>query len=99
MVCPMSTLRAAVVQFEHAPNDEPANFAKIESFARRAAAQNVRLLAFPECCITGYWFLRNLTHEELKSLAEPVPAGASTQRLLVLARELNMTIGAGLVEA
>jgi predicted amidohydrolase len=95
----MSTLRAAVVQFEHAPADKPANFAKIDAFARRAAADEVRLLAFPECCITGYWFLRNLTSAQLKDLAEPVPAGPSSQRLLAVARELNMTIGAGLVES
>jgi predicted amidohydrolase len=95
----MPTLRAAVVQFEHAPNDKQANFAKIESFARRAAKDNVRLLAFPECCITGYWFLRNLTHPQLKDLAEPVPTGPSTQRLLALSRELNMTLGAGLIES
>jgi predicted amidohydrolase len=94
----MSTIRAAVVQFEHARGDKRANFAKIETFARRAVAQGVRLLAFPECCITGYWFLRNLTPAQLTDLAEPVPAGPSTQRLLALSRELNMTIGAGLVE-
>jgi predicted amidohydrolase len=95
----MPTLRAAVVQFEHAAGDKQANFAKIESFARRAAQDGVRLLAFPECCITGYWYLRNLTHAQLKDLAEPVPAGPSTQRLLALSRELDMTIGAGLVES
>ena len=95
----MPKLRAAVVQFEHAPNDKDANFARIESFTRRAAAQGVRLLAFPECCITGYWFLRNLTHDQLKAIAEPVPAGPSTQRLLALSRETGMTIGAGLIES
>jgi predicted amidohydrolase len=95
----MPTLRAAVVQFEHAAGDKAANFGKIDAFARRATAQGVRLLAFPECCVTGYWFLRNLTHAQLRDLAEPVPAGPSTQRLLALSRELDMTIGAGLVEA
>jgi predicted amidohydrolase len=95
----MSTLRAAVVQFEHAAGNKEANFAKLDTFARRAARDHVRLLAFPECCITGYWFLRNLSHAQLKDLAEPVPTGPSTQRLLALSRELDMTIGAGLVES
>jgi predicted amidohydrolase len=93
------TIRAAAVQFEHAAGDKGANFAKIESFAQIAARDRVQLLAFPECCITGYWFLRSLCREELFSLAEPVPAGPSTQHLLALAREHNATIGAGLVES
>ncbi len=95
----MSTIRAAVVQFEHTAGNKPANFAKIESFARRAAQQQVEILAFPECCITGYWFLRNLTRSQLMDLAEKVPDGPSTQRLLALARQHNMLIGAGLIES
>lgn len=95
----MSTLRAAAVQFEHTAGDKEKNFNKIESFARLAADQQVRLLAFPECCITGYWFIRNLTLAQLQNLAEPIPAGPSTQRLLSLSRRYNMTIGAGLIEA
>jgi predicted amidohydrolase len=94
----MQTIRAAVVQFEHAPGDKAANFAKVERFAAEAAARDVRLLAFPECCLTGYWFLRNLSHTALIDLAEPVPEGPSTRRLVALAREHGMTIGAGLVE-
>jgi predicted amidohydrolase len=95
----MQTLRVGVVQFEHAAGQKESNFGKIERFARQAAEKQVKLLAFPECCITGYWFLRNLTRTQLVKLAEPVPAGPSTRRLLALARELGMTIGAGLIEA
>src|SRR5439155_22780856 len=47
---------------------------------------------------TGYWFLRNQTQEQLHRLAERVPDGDSTQKLLALAKHHNMTIGAGLVE-
>jgi predicted amidohydrolase len=94
----MASLRAAVVQFEHAAGDKAANFAKIERFASEAAERGVKLLAFPECCITGYWFIRNLTRGQLLDLAEPVPAGDSTQRLIDLSQRLRMTIGAGLLE-
>lgn len=65
----------------------------------QAAAQNVRLLCFPECCITGYWFLRKLNLEQFASLAEPVPAGPSSQFLMQLSKEYHMTIGAGLIES
>jgi predicted amidohydrolase len=95
---PQQTIRAAVVQFEHAAGDGAANFAKIEAFCARAASAGVQLLACPECCITGYWFLRNLSRQQLDTLAEPIPGGPSTRRLLDLARRHEMTIGAGLVE-
>jgi predicted amidohydrolase len=83
---------------EHVAGDKEANFAKIERFAREAAAQRVDILVLPECCITGYWFLRNQTKAQLEELAETVPEGASTQRLLKLSKQHKMTIGAGLVE-
>ena len=62
------TLRVASVQFESAPGAKEANFRKIEAFIERAARQEVRLIAFPECCITGYWHIRNLS---VKALAGP----------------------------
>lgn len=91
-------LRAASVQMESVPGDREANFAKIERFASEAAAAGAGLVVFPECCITGYWFIRNLSPQELAALAEPVPEGASAQRLLGLAQRLGVTIGAGLIE-
>src|SRR5258707_5814530 len=92
-------LRAAAVQFESLPGDKEANFLKIETFTEQAAAQGVRLVVFPECCITGYWFIRNLSLEQLAALAEPIPDGPSTRRLSGLARHHRVALGAGLVEA
>src|SRR5512137_913311 len=94
----MRNIRAASVQFEHAAGDKAANFEKIRRYAREAAALGVEILAFPECCITGYWFLRNQSRGQLLDLAEPVPEGPSTRALLELSAEHRMTIGAGLVE-
>jgi predicted amidohydrolase len=94
----MEDMRVAAVQFEHASGDKQANLDKIARFAARAAAERARLVAFPECCITGYWFLRQFARAELESLAEPVPAGPSSQALMDLARQHDLTIGAGLVE-
>jgi predicted amidohydrolase len=93
------TLRVASVQFESAPRDKEANFRKIENFVEQAARQKVRLIVFPECCITGYWFIRNLSVPELKEMAEPIFDGPSSRRLIELARRYGMTVGAGLVEA
>ena len=91
-------LRVASVQLESAPADKEVNFRKVEAFTAQAAAQGVRLIVFPECCLTGYWFIRNLSVEQLTALAEPVPNGPSTQRLITLARRHGITVGAGLVE-
>jgi len=92
-------LRVASVQFESLPADKEANFRKVEAFTAEAAAQGVRLIVFPEGCISGYWFVRNLTVPQLAALAEPIPAGPSTQRLVALARRHNLTVGAGWFEA
>ena len=95
----MRNIRVASVQFEPVAGDEQANLIRIGDFVRQAAAQGVELIVFPECCITGYWFLRRLSREQLQLLAEPVPGGPSSQALMALAKEHGMTIGAGLVEA
>jgi predicted amidohydrolase len=92
-------IRVASVQMEHAAGDKEANFAKIERFAEQAAAQNVQLVVFPECCVCGYWFLRKLSTPQLDELAEPIPEGPSTRRLSALARRYGITIGAGWIES
>jgi predicted amidohydrolase len=94
----MDGLRAAAVQLHHAPGDKEANLGKIEGFTRTAAAEDVELLVFPEMCITGYWHVRKLSREEVEELAEPVPDGPSTLRLVDLARTHDLTLGAGLIE-
>jgi predicted amidohydrolase len=91
-------IRAAAVQFEHAPGDKAANLGKIRRFVVDAAHQDVEIVVFPECCITGYWHLRHLSREALTALAEPVFAGPSSQELVSLAAQYQMTIGAGLIE-
>lgn len=94
----MKNIRAAAVQFQHAPGDKAANLDKIFNFVIQAAARNVNLIIFPEMCITGYWHVRNLSREAIESLAEPVPDGPSTRSLLDLSARHGMTIGAGLIE-
>jgi predicted amidohydrolase len=94
----MRNIRVAAVQFQHAPGNKSANLATIERFVQRAATEKVEIIAFPECCISGYWHLRKLTRDEITTLAEPIPAGPASQRLLTLSKQHQMTIGAGLVE-
>ncbi len=95
----MDRMKTASVQFNHKPGDKGYNFGKIIEFVELAADEKVDLIVFPEMCITGYWHVRNLSKPEIESLAEPIPSGPSTQKLLLLSREHNMTIGAGLIES
>lgn len=94
----MKNIKAASVQFQSAPGDKNKNLETIEHFVTQAASENVKLIAFPECCITGYWFLRKLCHNDLSALAEPAFEGPSSQYLQNLAQRFQMIIGAGLIE-
>src|SRR5262252_2680708 len=95
----MKDARVAAVQFEAAQGDKEANLEKVRGFVEQAADCGVQMAVFPECCLTGYWFLRKLSRPELADLAEPVFSGPSSAALGQLARRHGMTIGAGLVEA
>ena len=95
----MNDLRAASVQFQHQPGDKSANMEVIRDYTAKAAAKGANLVVFPEMCITGYWHLRDFPKADLEALAEPVPDGETTQALLTLAKEHELTVGAGLIEA
>ncbi len=94
----MNDLRAASVQFQHQPGDKSANLKTVREYTAKAAAQGVNLIVFPEMCITGYWHLRDLPRENLETLAEPIPDGETTQALLDLAKEHELSVGAGFIE-
>ncbi|WP_164102840.1 nitrilase family protein [Candidatus Laterigemmans baculatus] len=94
----MQNIRAAAVQFQHVNGDKRANLATMQAFIEQASRQGVQMLVFPECCVTGYWFLRNASPEQLAELSEPVPDGPTTQWLCEQADRRGMLIGAGLIE-
>lgn len=94
----MKNLRAASVQFHHRPGDKAHNLSVIREFAAKASDLGVQVLVFPEMCITGYWHVRNLSEEQIRELAEPIPGGPSSREIARLAAEYQMIIGAGLIE-
>ncbi|MBN1809848.1 MAG: nitrilase family protein [Planctomycetes bacterium] len=94
----MEKIRAACVQFQHAMGDKEYNLKKVEEFCGSAAAAGVKVVCFPECCISGYWHLRKLCREDLAALAEPVPDGPACRKLSELSIKHGMIIGAGLAE-
>ena len=94
----MKDVRVASVQFNHHAGDKNYNFSVIKDYVEQAAEKTVKIIVFPEMCITGYWHVSKLNKEQIKSLAEPVPSGGATKRLLALAHKHNISIGAGLIE-
>ena len=91
-------MRVDSVQFQHRAGDVHYNFRQVEKHTRLAADENSQLIVFPECCLTGYWHLRNLSRDALFQLAESAADGPLCVRLLELARETGVTIGAGYIE-
>ena len=95
----MRDVRVAAVQMESAAGDKEANLRKVARLTEEAASRGAEVVVCPECCLTGYWFLRHLTVPQLRELAETVPDGPSCTRLRALAARLGVTVGAGLLEA
>jgi predicted amidohydrolase len=94
----MRTLKVAVAQFEPKDGDKAYNLSVIEELTARAKDRGAEVISFHELSVTAYTFLKDLTREELVALAEQVPAGDSTQKLIELAQKYDIAILAGLVE-
>ncbi len=94
----MHDIKIAAAQFEARDNDKDYNFARIEQLAKTAVGQGAEIVSFHECCIPGYTFLEDLSRDQIEQLAEPVPDGPSTQRLIDLSGQLGVPLLAGLVE-
>src|SRR2546430_16653049 len=67
----------------------------LDVVATRLATAHCDLMVLPELFASGYQFV---SKEEVESLAEPVPDGPTTRRLLELARARGMHLVAGLPE-
>jgi predicted amidohydrolase len=67
----------------------------LDRVAARLNEAETDLLVLPELCASGYQFV---SKEEVATLAEPVPDGPTTRRLIDLAKARRMVIVAGLPE-
>jgi predicted amidohydrolase len=93
-----SELKIASVQFENASGDKASNLATIKRLTRTAAANGAQVVAFHECCISGYTFASRLSKTELLNVAEHVPDGPSIRELTFIAKEAGVVVLAGLFE-
>ena len=94
----MRELKIGAAQFEARDADKEYNLGRIAELTGQAARRGAELVSFHECAIPGYTFLENLSRDQIEALAEPVPGGPSTARLVEIAREHGVAVAAGLVE-
>lgn len=94
----MRDIRVAAAQFEHRDRDPGYNLSRIRELTGRAVEQGAEIVSFHECCISSYTWVQPLSHAELLQVAEPVPDGASVQKLIEIAREFKVVVMAGLFE-
>lgn len=94
----MRTLKIAVAQFQPKDGDKDYNLSVIEKLTAKAKEGGAEVVSFHEMSITAYTFFKDLTRDKVKSYAEKVPDGKSTQRLIEIAAKYDVTVLAGLVE-
>jgi len=94
----MENIKIATAQFENKSGDKDYNLDLIDDLSKKAAGKGANVIAFHECSVTGYTFARNLSREQLLEVSESIPEGASTQRLIEIAKKNDIVILAGLFE-
>jgi predicted amidohydrolase len=88
----MQNIRVACVSMNGFLGEPDRSLRNIEEFCRKASAQDVELILFPELVVHGH------NTPNTPEIAESVPDGPSCQKLLVLSEALNLVISAGLSE-
>lgn len=94
----MKPISIATAQFENRPGDKEYNLEQIDQLSKKAADDGAVAIAFHECSITGYSFVRQFSKEQMLHVAENVPGGPSITRLIEISRQNNIAILAGLFE-
>src|SRR3972149_2062954 len=95
-----ASVRVAGIVLKWIRGDKEANFRRVESMIREAAAGGAEIVLPPECFLDGYAIAdKSLPLETYRALGEPVPDGAYYRRLAALAGELKIHLIAGMLEA
>jgi predicted amidohydrolase len=94
----MERIKISSAQFENRSGDKEYNLSVIEKLSNKAAVEGSFAIAFHECSVTGYTFALNFSKAEMLDVAEYVPSGPSTEKLIAIAGRNNIVILAGLFE-
>lgn len=97
---PLQRVRIAGLVLQWTPGDREANMNRFEKLVREAASGGAKIVCTPESFLDGYSIrLPEMSPQEFKSIAEPIPEGRFFVRICRLSDELNIFIIAGLTEA
>jgi len=94
----MRDIRIGAAQFEHRNADKHYNLSVMKQLTAKAVDRGAEMVSFHECCIPAYTFLSSCSKTQLLELAEIIPDGPSTRKLIDMAREFKTVILAGLLE-
>lgn len=94
----MEPIKIAAAQFQPKDGDKAYNLSTIDCLSKQAKAGGADAISFHEMSITAYTFVKNLNKEAVLELAEEVPNGPSTKRLIEISRKNDIPILAGLIE-
>ena len=94
----MRKINISTAQFQTRNGDKEYNLSRIEKLTAKAAEAGAQLVSFHEMCITSYSYMLSLDRTEIFAVAEEVPAGPSTKRLMEIADQYKVAVLAGLVE-
>jgi predicted amidohydrolase len=91
-------MKIAVAQFEPKDGDKNYNLSVIEKLTQKAKNKGADVISFHEMCITAYTHTKDLSFAEITELAEEIPNGESTKRLIQIANKFAIPVLAGLIE-
>lgn len=94
------TVKVAGIVLKWVRGDKEANFRRIEPLIREAAKHGATIVCTTECFLDGYAIAdKSIPLETYRRLGEPIPTGPYFKRLAALAKELQIYLVAGLLEA
>ena len=91
-------MKIAVAQFQPKDGDKEYNLSVIEKLTAKAKSQGAEVISFHEMSITAYTHTKDLDLPQITDLAENIPDGKSTRKLMKISDKFNIPILAGLVE-
>ncbi len=100
-VAPRSqTIRVAGIVLKWVRGDKETNYQRVEPMIREAAGHGAQIVCTTECFLDGYAIAdKSIPLDQYRALGEPIPQGQYFRRLSGLARELKITLIAGMLEA
>ncbi len=94
----MRDIRIAAAQFEGRDGDKPYNLGRIDDLTAVASKRGAELVCFHEMSVSNYSYIQPFGRDELLELAEAIPDGPSTVRLIQIADAHGVALSAGILE-